>query len=116
MLKILKKQGFSFVELIVTSVILVISFVCILTTISSLQPQEQISSRKLEAALFAKSLASELRSQVDASTWDTGNLAVNVPGSPHILNNPPAGWDVRWDVTDVNAFLRQIVFTITYPD
>jgi len=77
--KQLKNEGIaSITEVIVTSVIFVIAAAGILSSVSMLRPQRQGSPRKLEAVYYGKGVIDELRTSVDAATWNTGPLRTGV--------------------------------------
>ncbi|VAX34811.1 hypothetical protein MNBD_UNCLBAC01-1575 [hydrothermal vent metagenome] len=75
---VLGKAGFSILEVIISAVIFVIAVAGVLSSVSMLRPKGGASSKKLEATYTGKSIIDQLRSEVDAGTWDTGNLQVGV--------------------------------------
>lgn len=68
-----------------------------------------VSTDKLKAAYAAKGFLDDLRQQVRADTWDSGNL---VPGT---YNTTVNGYSVSYTVSDVAGLnLRQVNLSITY--
>ncbi len=92
-----KKQsnegGFSFIEIVVASVIFSITTVGVLTTFSLLRQPAKDTDKKLQASYMAERLLEELRSQVDASTWNTagGSLDPNTAHSFPGFTDPATG-------------------------
>jgi len=87
MLKISKNAGFaSFVEIIMTTGIFLITAVGIYSTIAMISPKSASSTRKLEAAYAGKTVIDRLSSQVTAESWvtplPTGNF---VPGHNYTI-------------------------------
>ncbi len=78
MLKISKNAGFaSFVEIVMTTGIFLITAVGIYSTIAMISPKSASSTRKLEAAYAGKTVIDRLSSQVTAESWlPGGNLAL----------------------------------------
>lgn len=117
MLKGLKNQGFaSVVEVIVTSVIFILAAAGILTTISMLRPQGEESARKLQAAYIGKGIIDDLRSQIDARTWNDsgGNFAV---GTPYTINSIDGVYNVTYFFEDVPGLgLRKLTMNVDFPD
>lgn len=72
------EQGFSMVEVLIAAVILSISVVGVMATMSAQKGPAVESDEKVLAALAAKQFLEELRSKVDAETYDTGNLALGL--------------------------------------
>ncbi len=115
MLKILKKEGFSsLVEVIVTSLIFALAAFGILTTVSILRPEGANSSQRLQAAYAGKQLIDDLRSYVDARSWNnaTGPLAVG------ILHNQTIGnFSINYILEDMPGLnLRKLTMNISFPD
>ncbi len=70
MLKISKNDGFaSFVEIVMTTGIFLITAVGIYSTIAMVSPKSAQSVKKLEAAYAGKSVIDQLYSRVSADTW-----------------------------------------------
>lgn len=112
MLRDLSKVGFaSIVEVIVTSVIFILATAGILTTISMLQPHAVDSSRKVEAAYVAKGVMDQLRHEVDATSFDVGDLAVGTH---------PMGmfgdFNVTYAITEPDPGVRFMNMTVSWPD
>lgn len=97
------------VEVIVTSIIFSMAFIGVYLTMTSMHTKGTVSTDKLKAAYAAKGLLDDLRQQVRADTWDSGNL---VPGT---YNTTVNGYSVSYTVSDVAGLnLRQVNLSITY--
>lgn len=106
-----KKKGFaSIIEVIITSVIFVIGAVAILSTVSQFRPHGQESSQKMEAAYIGKGIIDDLRQQVSAEDWDTGNLALGPYG--FVIGDYTINYTITEPITD----LRHLTMNITWPD
>ena len=111
MLRGLKKNGFaSIVEVIITSVIFVIGAAAVLSTTSQFRPQGQESSQKMEAAYMGKGIIDDLRQQVSADDWNTGNLMI---GTYSLVNGD---FTIDYRITEPIPNLRHITMTVTWPD
>ncbi len=105
------------VEVIVTSIIFIVASAGILTAISTFQPGSGgNASKRLEAVYAGKRVIDELRSQVDASTWNTGNLSVGVHSTI------ASGYTVNYLLADVpsgctvDCIARKMTMNIYYDD
>lgn len=97
------------VEIVVTSIIFSMAFIGVYLTMSSMHSKGTVSTDKLKAAYAAKGFLDDLRQQVRADTWDSGNL---VPGT---YNTTVNGYSVSYTVSDVAGLnLRQVNLSITY--
>ena len=78
MFRQLKSQikGFSFVEVVVASVIFTLVAVGMFATISIVRQPAEESSEEITAAFVGKQILENLRKEVDAATWGTGPLSV----------------------------------------
>ncbi len=97
MLKISKNAGFaSFVEIVMTTGIFLITAVGIYSTIAMISPKSASSTRKLEAAYAGKTVIERLSSQVTAESWatplPTGNYVVG-----HNYTVPVGSFQVRYN-------------------
>ncbi len=110
MLRIRKEHGLvSMVEVIVTSIIFTLTFIGVYIALASSHPKGTLSAEKLNAAYIAKGYLDDLRRDVRADTWSSGNLAV---GTYNITVN---GYQVGYVVSDVPGMpLRRVDLTITY--
>ncbi|HLF18511.1 MAG TPA: hypothetical protein VI749_06405 [Candidatus Omnitrophota bacterium] len=114
MLKILKKEGFaSIVEVIVASIIFLVTAFGIFAAISMLRPQGTTSIKRLEAVLAGKRVIDEIRADVYGNLWasgsplDTGTLYTQTIGSV----------TVNYYTADVpNLPLRKLYMNVSYPD
>ena len=66
------------VEALIAAVILSISVIGVLATMSSQKTPTVESDKKVQAAMAAKQFMESLRSKVDATTYETGDLALGV--------------------------------------
>jgi len=112
MLKDLKKiSGFaSIVEVIVTAIIFIVATAGILSTMSMLTPQKREASRKIEAVYVGKGVMDELRWDVDASTWDAGDLSLG----DH--TQTIGDFNVSYTVTEPTPGLRKVAMDIVWAD
>ena len=110
MLRVKNQAGLvSLLEVIVTATVFTIAFVGIYVSMSMLHPQGNTSMEKLRAAYTAKGFLDELKYQVRADTWDSGNL---VPGTYSTTYN---GYLINYTISNVAGLnLRQVDLTITY--
>ena len=114
MLKYINKRAFaSIVEVVITAIIFMLAATGMYSSISNLRPETEISSEKLAAAYEAQALLSELRTEVAAPTWDTGNLQV---GSHNAVAAP---YTFVWEVENANYLgtaipARKLTLTVTY--
>ena len=115
-------QGFaSIVEVIVTSIIFIITAVGMMATISTVKTPSTGSTKKLECTYRAKGFAQQLRQYVDGSTWDTGYGY----GYSSLLSIGSYGTTTFGDCTidyeifdsDVTGLeMRRLVMNIEWPD
>lgn len=101
MLRILKEQGFaSFVEIVVTAVIFMITVVGIMSTASMLQPHGAASYTKLDATYAAKGIVEWLYQKVEANSWidNAGPLATGV-----VHTNTIGAYTVNWYLVTVTG-------------
>lgn len=74
--RLVRNQAFSMVEVLIVAVILSISVIGVMATMSAQKGPAVESDEKVQAALAAKQFLEELRSKVDASTYNTGDLSL----------------------------------------
>lgn len=118
MLKIIKQSGFaSFTEIVITSIIFLITAVGIYATLSKISPQAATATRQLEAANIGRSTVENLLAQVSADTW-SGNSDL-IPGVNRSFNVGMI--QVNYYLQDVSdpgyapeEAPRQLFMTITY--
>ena len=87
----------SIIEVIVTSVIFIIAAFGIMSTLATSQPQSTNSAKRLKAAFIGRQFLDELRTKVDARTWDQGNNDLSVGTHGPITVD---GYDgaIRWTI------------------
>jgi len=112
MLRLNKKDGFaSFVEIIITSLIFIISALGIYITVSMLRPIGAESTKRLEAVYLGKELLDQFRAEVDARTWSASNH-LN-PGSSYSMTS--GNYTMNWTVETVPGLeLRKVEMSITF--
>lgn len=115
MFKLLKnKSGMgSMIEILITSVVFATAVAGILAATSSVKPQSTQAMRKLQAAQIGKSMIDQLRSSIDAQTWNqsSGNLY------PNTYNTTKGIYNITYTITDVpDMGLRKLTMNISYPD
>ena len=108
------RKGFaSLVEIVVTSVIFLLAGVGIFTSIAMLRPHGGESSKKLEAGYIAKRVLDQLRSSVDASTWDDPDPAS--PLHPGLHTCSIGDFTVTYIlINDAVLDVRQLFMNVTY--
>ncbi|MBP9854708.1 MAG: hypothetical protein KBD53_07565 [Candidatus Omnitrophica bacterium] len=109
----LKNNGgmVSMIEVIVTAMIFSTAFLGIYASMSTMHTKATTSMTKLKAAYAAKGFLDDLRQQVRADTWDSGNF---VPGNYYLsVDNFEGNYTVS-DVPGLN--LRQVTVSLTYGD
>jgi len=95
------------VEVVVAAVIFALTAVGFYATISALTAPAEQSSRDVTAAFLGKQKLEELRSAVDATTWDSGSMVANplAPGVHPAQNVVVDGitYSVQYTVFDDNV-------------
>ena len=108
-----KKQGFSFVEVMMASLVLAIVAVGIYAGVTSIRQPATDSTADLAAAHAAMKVFEQLRMDVDADVWNTGNLSI---GS-HTWGTMTAGnttYNVTYQVTADQSSGRNVNMTIQW--
>ncbi len=77
-----QKNGFTIVEVVISSLIFVIAVAGIFASINLLRKPAEDTTDKINAAFVGKEILEGLRKQVDAASWQTGDLTVGT----HALN------------------------------
>ena len=115
----LNNYGFaSILEVTITAIVFSIAAVGLMSTITMVNPESTISSKRLEAAYVGKSIMDELRRDVDASTWFIGNADNPLSTGTTFTRTVDMGgiqYNVSYFLTDVDD-ARQMTMTIDYPD
>lgn len=72
------EKGFTLIEVIVASIIFIMTAAGLLATISAISRPAAISERELTAATIARGVIERLRKDIDAESWSdsTGNLSI----------------------------------------
>lgn len=115
------KNGFSFVEIVVASVIFVIISAGVLIAMSNLRAPAETSKTKLQSAYVGKQITEELKNAVNAAIWDSTSTSINplVPGQTYTIpalaapfNNITGTYTVA---NNANNY-RTVTFNIQYPN
>lgn len=85
-----KHSGFTLVEVIVAAMIFSILAAGLYASMSSLRQPAAVTTKKITAALIGQQILEDLRSKVDASNWNSGELSLSPP--PHAMT-PVVGPD-----------------------
>ncbi|HOW36254.1 MAG TPA: type II secretion system protein [Candidatus Omnitrophota bacterium] len=132
MLSLKKKNGFSLVEVIIASVIFIISTVGLFSALSGLRTASGESKKRLFAANYGKQVLEGLRAKVDDRTWNdscnpgTMDLSVTLPNpcthGPFTTTVDGTTYTVQYTVTpQMNPSVptqemgRTINMTVTWP-
>ena len=113
MLRLLKKDGFaSIVEVVVASVIFVISAIGIFSSLAMLRPQGTASTKKLAALYAGKQVMDDLRGQVYGNMWTN-------PASPlypsATISQTISSYTVSYYTVDVPGLqLRKMMMNVQY--
>jgi type II secretory pathway pseudopilin PulG len=116
-LRIQNKKGFaSVVEVIITSVIFIIASIGIFSTLSTVGQEGAVSQRKLQAIYRAKSVLDEMRSQLNTTTWASGDLSTSTMHQRYIIDPETYRYyTVNWTVADVPGLdVREVTITTQY--
>jgi prepilin-type N-terminal cleavage/methylation domain-containing protein len=122
MLKELKKarrqnplNGFTLVEVVVAAIIFAIAAAGMMATVSSLTTPAAESSREVTAAFIGKQILENLRRNVNAENWNTGNLSTGFhPAFNTTINE--VGYISRYRVVADPAGTagRQVILNVTW--
>jgi len=116
MLKILKKEGFaSILEVVVASVIFIITALGAFSSIAMIRAQGGGSTEGLEALYAGKRVMDDLRAHVYGNMWATGPLSP--AGNPYsqIITVGARQYTVQYNVVDVpNLWARRLDMIVTY--
>ena len=91
------RSGFTIIEVIIASVIFGLVAIGSYSSMAALKKPTMESSEEVTAAYIGRQVLEDLRSQVDAATWDTG--ALSPTGGP--------GGDGSY-VTGTNDFVKEV--------
>ena len=90
-----QREGFTITEVVVAALIFAIATAGVLATATSMRKPAVESSEDVTAAFLAKRILDDLRSQLDAVTWNqTGGPFDTTTGTPpgnHLLNSITVG-------------------------
>ncbi len=113
-----KNNGFSLVEVIVASLIFTITIAGVLSSIAILKPPAEFSEKGVNAAYYAKNILEDLRSKVDARTWNDPNdgtitsLAPGVHSGSAVISN--VTYATTYTVTSDANGGRQVDMTVSW--
>ena len=111
-MNIRNQQAFSIVEALVASLILTISVVGVFATMSAQKAPTASADKRVQAALAGKQFLEDLRSKVDATTYNQSGGPFDPATNPHgpfVVN----GYTINYNVTAVgNA--RKVDLSVTW--
>ncbi|MBF0531808.1 MAG: hypothetical protein HQL23_01790 [Candidatus Omnitrophica bacterium] len=115
-----KNSGFaSLLEVVVTSVLVVIAAAGILTTISFTRPVAGDAAKRLEAVYAGRKILQRLNDDVNASTWGkAGNQLTPLGGGNTYTETVTVNgrqYVVNWTASDEGTNLRKVVLTVHIP-
>lgn len=100
----------SLTEVLIASIIFIIAVFGILSSMTMIAPQAEESSDRLKAAYAGKHVLDQLRSQIDADSWNdtSGELSVGTH------NRCVDGHFVEWTVTEIgtDGLLRRLEVSV----
>ncbi len=115
-----KNTGFTLVEIIVSSLIFAIAAAGVFATVSMLKQPTNVSSKEVTAAFIGKRILEDLRTQVDANNWNTGELAIGThppltgPTTPVIVNGISYAPSYVVSADSKGTSARKVVLNITW--
>ena len=110
----MRKKAFSLIEVLVASVIFMVSVAGILSSVRSVSNKSVIQStmEDVKGVLYGQKFLDSLRQEVSSSQWDAGSL---VPGTyPVPADAGFPGYTGTYTVTELGG-VREIVLTICDP-
>ncbi|NJN78757.1 MAG: prepilin-type N-terminal cleavage/methylation domain-containing protein [Saprospiraceae bacterium] len=112
------KSGFTIIEVTIASVIFAIAAAGILATITAMRRPAEVSQERVTAAYLGKTLMEELRSEVNASTWDPSRSnASNLRLGNHRVQRTVDGvtYNLAYTISELsNNGPRRMDLTITW--
>ena len=102
-----KENGFTLVEVIISALLFAIAAVGIVQMVSYSRPKAVVSEHEIGASLYAQDLLARLRGYVDASTYDSGNLAIG--NYSEIFGIYTANWAITNDTLTGGRLVNLIV-------
>ena len=106
-----RRKAYSLVEVVVASVIFAGSSMFAFAAIGKLKQTEGYSACKLNASLMAKKILDGLSKDVNALTWDSGNLSIGHHAGLTDIDFP--GYTADYDVSDA-AGARKVDITVNW--
>ena len=110
-----KTTGFTIAEVVIATMIFTLAMAGVFATISQLRQPAVASSQQVTAAFIGKKILDDLRSEVSATTWNSGLLT---PGNTY-MNQVTVGtitynatYTVQNDPNGTNA--RQVTLNVTW--
>lgn len=83
----LSKTGFSLMEGLMASLVFAIAVVGVFATLAAVKRPTVETDKSFAAAKCTQQILESLRAKVDQRNYDSGELSINAPGSPHTLSN-----------------------------
>lgn len=110
-------KAFTMTEVIIATIIFSLAMAGVFASIANLREPAVESSQEVTAAFIGKRVLDDLRSEVNAATWDTGGLSLGTHTITPAINisgqNYNVSYTVAADVTGgTNA--RQVTMDITW--
>ena len=118
-----KNAAFSLVEVVVASLIFTVTIAGVLSSIAILKPPADFSEKGIEATYYAQKVLEDLRSKVDARTWNDpndGTLSSLAPGAhaspPVVIDGVAytATYIVTPDVVGGQEIGREVSMTVSW--
>lgn len=104
-------QGFSLLEALVAAVVFVIATTGLFSVFTTQRQSLDRSSRRLQAANFAKEVLEDLRAKVDQSNWDTGDMQIG----NHSITSADGRYTADYVVSeDATTKVRKVDLTVTW--
>lgn len=101
-------------ESTIAAIIFAVAAAGIFATVAVMRKPAAESEDRVNAAYFAKEILEDLRSNVDARNWDTGDLSTT-PTPTHTV--PAQGkYTAQYTVTTMPSGAKKVDVTVTWPD
>jgi len=111
------QHGFSITEAMTAAIVFVIAATGVFATLGNIKKPSARTDRSLTAAYLGQQVLEDMRTNVDAGTWDNANSEMSLgahSGSKSVNGvTYPYAYTVAQDPVS-NA--RQVMITVTWPD
>lgn len=108
-------KGFTVTEVVISALIFSIAAAGMFATVSALRQPAAESADEVAAAFLGKRILDDLRAELDATTWDSGNFSVGThPMAPVVIDGITftPSYDVIADPAGTGA--RKVTLDITW--